>query len=181
MCWATRCGRKVNRDREASKQRGQHLRERVARCSPNDFNSWSTARPRAIQYVLLVGKNGAKLETSRAMEKGLARDFGRINADGASMEVLARVPDDDCRRPVFDRTGLTGSYKFTLTWAPTKQCRVNKGRIVVAPPPTPTVAARRIFSRDQQLGSNSIAQKAPVENLVSPAREAHGKTRPCIH
>jgi uncharacterized protein (TIGR03435 family) len=75
-------------------------------------------------YDLVVGKNGPKLTAAdpNAKDNGMMRmqmDQGKmvLNAKGLQMSGLARQLGGTAGRPVFDKTGLTGMYDFTLEYA----------------------------------------------------------------
>lgn len=105
-------------------------------------------------YSLVVAKGGPKLKLSedqppppaakpsdagadpkpgdppppRPQQRRMLRMNGRghLEAEGSSTEMLARVLSDQVGRTVTDKTGLTGSYDYTLQWTPDD-----------APPPRP--------------------------------------------
>lgn len=105
-------------------------------------------------YSLVVAKGGTKMKLSevqppppdtkppdagadpkpgdaapqRPQQRRMLRMNGRghLEAEGSSTEMLARVLSDQVGRTVTDKTGLTGSYDYTLQWTPDD-----------APPPTP--------------------------------------------
>ncbi len=105
-------------------------------------------------YALVVAKGGPKMKLSevqppppdtkppdaganpkpgdaapqRPQQRRMLRMNGRghLEAEGSSTEMLARVLSDQLGRTVTDKTGLTGSYDYTLQWTPDD-----------APPPMP--------------------------------------------
>lgn len=100
-------------------------------------------------YSLVVAKGGPKLKLSevqppapdaganpkpgdtvpqRPQQRRMLRmsGRGRLEAEGSSTEMLAHVLSGQLGRNVVDKTGLTGSYDYTLEWTPDD-----------APPPTP--------------------------------------------
>jgi len=92
---------------------------------------------------------------------------GTMVAGGASMGQLAGTLMNWVGRMVFDRTGLTGSYDFTLSWTP-DQMPQGFGQKVAAgglAPADPNGAS--IFTAVQeQLGLKLEAQRGPVEVVV---------------
>jgi uncharacterized protein (TIGR03435 family) len=111
-------------------------------------------------YALVVGKNGAKLKPSDSD----AREGGSVGgrADGlhmetkkGSMEALARQLSSSAGRPVIDKTGLTGTYEYTLDWFPATTV------------PAPESDVPSLFNAVQeQLGLRLEATTAPQEVLV---------------
>lgn len=79
-------------------------------------------------YALVVAKGGPKL--AEANQKPDAKNVGksspgklmmgpgRLTAEGSTTEFLANALSHQVERRVVDKTGLTGSYDFQLTWAP---------------------------------------------------------------
>lgn len=145
-------------------------------------------------YVLTVAKNGPKLQpakkddTNAAMAppspprpggpsvpyKGRMMRMGRgqINAQEMRLQVLADSLSEQLGRTVIDKTGLTGTYDFTLTWTPDE----SQGQMFKGPPggkeagdgaPPPETSGPTIFTAIQeQLGLKLESQKGPVEILV---------------
>ena len=118
-------------------------------------------------YALVVAKSGPKLKPARQGEEEhfTARGVKINKFDGIEGKLplntitgqntsIHRIVDAlslAVRAPVVDRTGLTGTYDFTLNWEPDEE---------VAGP------------LQQQLGLRLDAQKVPVEylNIVSAER-----------
>src|SRR5437667_7261608 len=73
-------------------------------------------------YLLVVGKNGPKLEEihldNAALRKSrmLTNPPGHIEAQQVGMEALADVLSSSSNSLVIDKTGLKGIYSFTLDW-----------------------------------------------------------------
>jgi uncharacterized protein (TIGR03435 family) len=57
-----------------------------------------------------------KAPTARRMMRFMGR--GHLESEGTNTELLARVLSQQLGRTVIDKTGLTGSYDFTLQWTP---------------------------------------------------------------
>jgi len=69
--------------------------------------------------ALVVAKNGPKLAEVPPGNFRLRLAKGRIiNDGGARMAMLATMLSNVLGRPVLDKTGLTGFYKFELAWTP---------------------------------------------------------------
>jgi uncharacterized protein (TIGR03435 family) len=97
----------------------------------------------------------------------------RISARMQPLEALLRMVGAELGRPVVDKTGLTGTYDFTLTWGPARVLingqLVNQG--LKAQPEAVDLAdepgapdLRAAFAR--QLGLNLEQKTGPVEVLV---------------
>jgi uncharacterized protein (TIGR03435 family) len=97
-------------------------------------------------YTLVVAKGGPKMKLSevqppppdakppdpganpkpgnaapqRQQQRRMLRmmDRGRLEAEGSSTEMLAHVLSGQLGRNVIDKTGLAGSYDYTLQWTP---------------------------------------------------------------
>lgn len=105
-------------------------------------------------YALVVGKNGPKLAQPAPDESFKLRlSRGRIANDGpAAMAMLVSVLENQLGRPVIDETGLTGRYKFNLSYAPEND---------------PNPAAPSIFTAiEEQLGLKLHSARRPVEIIV---------------
>jgi len=111
-------------------------------------------------YALVVGKSGPKFQASapdatggysvRAGEKGI-----HMEAKRGSMEQLARQLSGAAGRPVVDKTGLTGTYVYTLDWFPADRT------------PPPDLDAPDMFAAlQEQLGLKLESTKGPIEKLV---------------
>ena len=69
-------------------------------------------------YKLLVGKGGPELkEAATFTQQGLFPGRGRLDGKAARMGMLAKWVSGQVGRAVFDKTGLSGNYDFTLTYA----------------------------------------------------------------
>src|SRR5579863_1745426 len=124
-------------------------------------------------YALVLTKTGSKLKPHAADSdlRPTAR-FGFGSASFVNMPIadLARQLTLDLGRPVLDRTGLTGSYDFTLEWAPAS----NEGGAEAfglpprAEPPSPVDSNKpSLFTAlEEQLGLKFKSTKSPVDILV---------------
>jgi uncharacterized protein (TIGR03435 family) len=85
---------------------------------------------------------------------------GVLRGGGRTMSNLAENLTGRLNQPVFDRTGLTGSYDFVLRWTPEnfQTAAPNGGPSTDG---TPLVTALQ-----EQLGLKLEAQRAPVEFLI---------------
>ncbi len=108
-------------------------------------------------YALVVAKSGPKLKAeaegeSTAMNTKGGPGTSQLIGTGVSMELLAGYVGNRLGRIVLDKTGLSGSYDFTLDWAPDQASD--------SPAPSLVTALR------EQLGLRLESQKSPVEVLV---------------
>jgi uncharacterized protein (TIGR03435 family) len=117
-------------------------------------------------YALVVGKSGPKLQESKggsgSKEHGITIDKGALVYKNTSMPELAdRLSAGvfGVNRPVLDKTGLTGSFDFSVKLA--ESIAELKGSIrSMADDPTIMMDAL------QQIGLKLEPQKGPVEILV---------------
>jgi len=111
-------------------------------------------------YALVVAKNGPKLKASApdAAPGGFVRatDKGQhMEATKGTMERLASQLSHTAGRPVIDKTGLTGTYAYTLDWFPSDRI------------PSPDSNLPSMFDALQdQLGLRLESTKGPQEILV---------------
>jgi uncharacterized protein (TIGR03435 family) len=113
-------------------------------------------------YVLTLGKGGPKFIDWTDADIRLRgyldapRDgFSKIGGRKASMVNLADSVASATRRPVIDRTGLTGEFNYVVDYVP-----LNNNGLVDVPGPS-------IFAAiEEQLGLKLEAARAPVEVLV---------------
>ena len=73
-------------------------------------------------YLLVPAKDGPRLRPGDAGVAAGLTSFGghdgvRVEGDNASMEALAHRLSADLDRPVFDKTGISGTYRIRLEWA----------------------------------------------------------------
>jgi len=125
-------------------------------------------------YQLVIGKNGSRLKESAPgdpasgtpQRRGMMFSRGKVTATGASVSMLIAPLSRQLGRTIVDKTGLTGSYDFTLEWTPDN----------AAPPPAggsppeaaaPDQSAPDIFTAIQeQLGLKLESTKGPVDVIV---------------
>jgi uncharacterized protein (TIGR03435 family) len=111
-------------------------------------------------YDLVTGKSGPKLK--RAEDRpanGIAPRGGHLDGYGASMGELADQLSRILGRPVFDKTGMAGSFDFKLDYAAVEVQR--------DPNSVPAAAAADIFAAIQeQLGLRLEASKALIDVLI---------------
>jgi uncharacterized protein (TIGR03435 family) len=134
-------------------------------------------------YFLVVGKNGSKMQDAKpaaalqltgpdgggitgVIRKGLGSGGGtKAIATSVNIPYLTRYFSQLLRRPVLDKTGLTGVYDFTLDFVPdagpTPAPHGPDGNTM---PPDP--GASIFTALQQQLGLKLEPGRGPVETLV---------------
>ena len=108
-------------------------------------------------YDLVAGKTGPRLQ---AADNGAApnqsQKMGQLVTKKMSMKTLAEILASDLKRPVRDRTGLTGEFAFTLEWT------VGLGESDAGPSSRPSL----FTAVQEQLGLRLESARGPVEVLV---------------
>jgi uncharacterized protein (TIGR03435 family) len=130
-------------------------------------------------YILIVGKNGPKLQKSPIDEKdcddpanhcheGGAGQGRGIHAKAFDMAELVLSVSNFTDRPLIDKTGLTGLYDIdTEGWVPMRSRPLPPGTVptpesvALADPARPT-----LFMIFEKLGLKMESSKAPVEMFV---------------
>ena len=128
-------------------------------------------------YDLMVGKNGPKMKASDPNASGngsmsMRPDQGKtvLTGKGLAMVNLARNLSGAAGRPVFDKTGLTGLYDFTLEYAREQNLSTSApadgatGNTIALPsdPAGPTVMA----ALEDQLGLKLVPSRGPMQVVV---------------
>ncbi len=116
-------------------------------------------------YELRVAKGGPKLTAAtKAIPSGLFPKRGRVDGKAASMSLLAKYLSGPSGRVVINKTGLDGSYDFTLTWTP---------ELGTVPETTATADSQpgatgpSIFTAlQEQLGLRLEPAKGPVDLII---------------
>jgi uncharacterized protein (TIGR03435 family) len=122
-------------------------------------------------YELVTAPGRPKLEATTAAASGRRGigtvGQGNVTGTAAAMPVLATFLGGVLGRRVIDRTGLPGTYDFTLTYAPAPW---EKGPPITPPietTPEPDPSRPSIFSAIQeQLGLRLEATRGPVDIVV---------------
>ena len=136
-------------------------------------------------YVLTIAKNGPKLKESQPDTEGSSgpagmkgkhmmrlMGMGRLEGQGIPITLLSRELSRQLGRTVIDKTGLTGSYDFSLQWTPDPGSGPMFKGPQGAPQPVENGAAPdnsgpTIFTAVQeQLGLKLESQKGPVQVMV---------------
>jgi uncharacterized protein (TIGR03435 family) len=97
---------------------------------------------------------------------GMRFGFGELRAGSASIGDLARLLSGQLDRFVVDRTGLTGSYDFDLTFTPDRMPQggppAGAGQVPTVDPNGPSI----FTALQEQLGLKLEATRGPVPVLV---------------
>ena len=113
-------------------------------------------------YLLRVARSDGRLGPSFRPATGSSSfrgTTGAITARAATMPLLATLLGSAVRRPVTDRTGLTGTHDVDLTWTPTDAVG-GTGRDAISEGPDVFTAVQ------EQLGLKLEASRGPVDVLV---------------
>jgi len=122
-------------------------------------------------YDMVIGKNGPKLKDAdpNAKENGTMRmtmnqDKMVLTATGMNMTMLARNLQNTAGRPVFDKTGLTGTYDFTLEYAPGMMNGIGPGMPV---PPGGTAAGAGPATSIAPAVSDPVGGAATAQDAIA--------------
>ncbi len=120
---------------------------------------------------LVVSKNGHKLKESAngdGAKQQMRANRGELTGERATIEMLAGILARRVQRPVLDKTGLKGTYDFTLVWTPDEAEGAGKpGGGPGEASSTSDNSGPSIFTAlQEQLGLKLESQKGPVEILV---------------
>ncbi len=114
-------------------------------------------------FVLLVGKNGPKLNEAKAGDMELLTNGHHLTCRKVPVERFAGVfLQGQLRRSVIDKTGLQGDFDFTLDWTPDE----GPGKAPGAESASPGDAPSFFTALQEQLGLKLEPAKGPVEILV---------------
>jgi uncharacterized protein (TIGR03435 family) len=108
--------------------------------------------------------NGIKDPSGRARAGLIEMGPGEITGQGIPIASLVRQLTQQLGRIVVDKTGLTGTYDFTITWLPVESQAATAGQQGTR---SPEASESPIFTAIQdQLGLKLEPQTTPVEVLV---------------
>jgi len=110
-------------------------------------------------FNLTVAKGGPKLKQATADETAKAnlgvRQQGKIEGVGTTLTGLPWLLNSEVGRPVVDKTGLTGTYDFTLEFVPASKTATDE------------TGGPSIFTAiEEQLGLKLEPAKEPMDVLV---------------
>jgi uncharacterized protein (TIGR03435 family) len=111
-------------------------------------------------YALVVAKGGSKLVTSKGNGLTIGGYYGKLVAQGITVDGFARELAKRVGRVVVDKTGIAGRFDVTLQWTPDEGPAMLNGAPIPDPPPSIYTAIQ------EQLGLKLEPQKGPVEVLV---------------
>jgi uncharacterized protein (TIGR03435 family) len=114
-------------------------------------------------YELVVTKGGPKIEAVTGNFGGLHIARTQFVGERATVDMLSAALANLVGRPVVDRTGLVGTFNFTLNWTPPEAATPN------GPDPLsmPDQTGPSIFTAiREQLGLELRATKGPAEVLI---------------
>jgi uncharacterized protein (TIGR03435 family) len=115
-------------------------------------------------YLLVVAKSGPRLHEAENPLHGIAGRPRSIESKGADMQALAATLARRLGYTVIDKTGLTGSYDFTLTFDPNAGLAMSPGGESL---PAAESGDPSIFTAlQEQLGLKLESSKGPVEVIV---------------
>ena len=112
------------------------------------------------------GPPPAPPQPGQRMDCGFMVGLGRMNAGGIPTSLLASTLSQQVGRTVLDKTGLTGSYDFELTYAPEQLGGLPPPQLNGAPPPVDPNAPSLFTALQEQLGLKLDSERGPVEVLV---------------
>lgn len=118
-------------------------------------------------YNLVIAKGGSKLKQSNAevtQRHLMPLGGGQLESIGTPLKYLVPVLSRQLGRTVFDKTGLAGSYDYTLQWTPGSELgplpNESNGDAAYASKPDLITALR------EQLGLSVVPQKGPIDVVV---------------
>jgi uncharacterized protein (TIGR03435 family) len=132
------------------------------------FHYESRAMP---AFHLVVAKGGAKLKPGPPpadFPTGILHEKpGKLTASGVRVERLASYLMRLQNRPVIDKTGLTGSYDFSLEWQPDEPSAVSPAEAASGQDATAIGAGSTLpVALREQLGLQLVGARETVEILV---------------
>jgi bla regulator protein BlaR1 len=119
-------------------------------------------------YFLVAAKNGPKMKASESAGRPMMRmGRGQLNAQGVSVEMLARHLSATSGRTVIDKTGLKGDFDFVLEFTPEGPGPGGPGGPGGGPAPIADSPGPSLFTAlQEQLGLRLESTKAPVDTIV---------------
>jgi uncharacterized protein (TIGR03435 family) len=134
-------------------------------------------------YALIAARNGPQLTqvdpTKQRLPMLWGGSKGELHAESVPMAFFAdwiSGSGDTDGRPVIDRTGLTGSYDFTLKWTRIEDAANAMGSLGTSQPTTGANPVDRegpsfISALREQLGLTLVPTSAPIQVLIIQSME----------
>ena len=149
----------------------QQMRERVRNLLAERFQLTVHRETKEIPiYALILAKNGSKLQPAKEQESfrhGMQVRRGQMNAEGASLQMLANALSNIAGKPVIDRTGLKGNFDFKFEWTPETALTPGAPGERQEPGSQVDLSGPSLFAAlQEQLGLKLDSQKGPVEMIV---------------
>jgi uncharacterized protein (TIGR03435 family) len=112
-------------------------------------------------YALTQGKAGAKLADAADSVPNLMVSRGQLQAYRVSISMFVNAMSRYLGRPIYDDTGLKGSYDFKMTWTPgeTEQALPTDEAIAATDPTGPSI----FTAMQDQLGVKLESKKVPID------------------
>jgi uncharacterized protein (TIGR03435 family) len=132
-------------------------------------------------YALVIAKGGSRLKESKASHTAaggepprrmtMIRGRGNIEGQGSSIENLVHVLSEQLGRTIIDKTGLAGTYDYTLNWTPDDAPPMGGGPGGGPPgsdnaPPQDAGGPSVFTAIQEQLGLRLEPQKGPADVIV---------------
>ncbi len=118
-------------------------------------------------YELVLAKGGSKLKEADPAKHGFGTRSNGLRGSATIhnlIDVLECSPDVGGRE-VIDKTGLSGTYDFSLTWTPLQTAAAPGGES--GSPPSPDAEGASLFTAiEEQLGLKLVPSKDPGQVLV---------------
>ncbi|HUB51984.1 MAG TPA: TIGR03435 family protein [Terracidiphilus sp.] len=128
-------------------------------------------------YELVIAKGGVRMSPAKVQDPAQARHMmmfggpGKIESTSMKTSALAHVLSMQLRRTVIDKTGLTGQYDFTLTFAPDEGAAAMAGPADGSPATNSdngdgSTAPSLFTAVEEQLGLKLESAKGPEDVIV---------------
>ena len=123
-------------------------------------------------YELVLAKGGPKLKDSAGGENESERiGRGTFTATATPIALLLKPLSQVLGRSIIDKTGLTGSYDFTLQWTPDSGQYRSLGGAPIPDPPADSDSVSLFTALQEQLGLKLESAKGSVEIIVIDSAE----------
>jgi uncharacterized protein (TIGR03435 family) len=122
-------------------------------------------------YALIVDKDGPKLATANEVYHSQVKGVdglvtqsqrGHLTVQGLTMPAFARLLYPTAGMTVVDETGLTGSYDFSLQWAPNEMAVKDQQEFLSSENSGPSI----FTALREQLGLKLVPSKVPLDVIM---------------